>query len=122
MKGIRFIKAPLHGILDYLVDITLILGPFLLEFPDRPSAIIFVPVGIGTANLIYSLLTGYSRGLVALIPFRIHLALDFIVGLVLIAIPIVYSVEGIPALFHFLMGGGIVAAVAVTDPDSATTG
>lgn len=72
--------------LDYIVGILLILAPRLFGFQnggpeDR------IPVMLGVLALIYSLLTRYELGLFKLIPFRVHLTLDFLSGVFLAVSP-----------------------------------
>ena len=82
----RFIPTRVHGMLDYIVGILLILAPRIFGFQnggpeDR------IPVTLGVLALIYSLLTRYELGLFKLIPFRIHLSLDFLSGVFLAVSP-----------------------------------
>jgi hypothetical protein len=116
MPQIRFIKSDLHGVLDYIVDITLIGAPFLLGFQDAGAAALWLPVAIGIVNFVYSLLTRYSRGLVPLVSFPQHLALDAVAGLTLIAVPLGVGMSGPSLWFAIVMGAGILGAVALTDP------
>ena len=73
MKKIKFISPSLHGILDYMVDITLISVPLIFNFRAISDTVFWVPIAIGLSNLLYSLFTVYSRSLVPLIPFYLHL-------------------------------------------------
>jgi len=80
------IPIRVHAILDYVVGVVLIVAPYLLGFADGDAAQ-FVPQLIGVATLIASLLTRYDLGAIKLIPFRTHLILDMLMGIVLLVSP-----------------------------------
>ncbi len=69
-----------HGILDYAVGFLLIIITWLLGFAnDHAEAI--VPVCVGAAIILYSLLTNYESGIARKISMPIHLRLDIIAGI-----------------------------------------
>ncbi len=78
----RIVPTRIHGMLDYLMAVLLILGA--LAF-GGDGAKTWVPVVIGASVIVYSLLTDYELGVVKTIPMRVHLGLD-IGGGVLLAI------------------------------------
>lgn len=82
------ITTQIHGYVDYLMGIILILLPFLFDFPDG-AVPIFVALGAGT--IIYSLLTDYELGLVRILPMKIHLVIDLVVGVFLIVSPWIFG-------------------------------
>jgi len=61
----------------------------------------------------YSLLTSYAAGAIPWLPFRIHLLVDFALGIVMLAAPFVFGVT----TFYVVIGIGIVLFVAATQPD-----
>lgn len=74
----RIIPTRIHGVFDYLV------APWLLGFAiDGPAQ--WVPVLLGVAAVIYSLLTRYELGLAPLISMPVHLGLDVASGVLLAA-------------------------------------
>ena len=99
----RFIPSRVHGILDYVVGVLLIFAPRILGFQnggpeDR------IPVILGVATLIYSLLTRYELGLIKVIPFRVHLTLDFLSGVFLAISPWVFGFSERVWVPHLLVG------------------
>jgi hypothetical protein len=52
---------------------------------------------------------------VKLIPLKIHLLLDFIVGLVLLTSAFVLHIEGFVKLYYMAMGAGIILATVFTN-------
>ena len=83
----RFIPTRIHGVLDYLVGIVLIIAPWVLGFGDEGGAATWVPVALGAAAIVYSLLTDYELGLVKIIPMPVHLGLDMASGALLAVSP-----------------------------------
>ena len=99
----RFIPSRVHGILDYVVGVVLIFAPRIFGFQnggpeDR------IPVILGVATLIYSLLTRYELGLIKVIPFRVHLTLDFLSGVFLAISPWVFGFSERVWVPHLLVG------------------
>ncbi len=114
MKNYRFITPSTHGILDYLVDLALILIPLLFDFGSVSSLALYIPLAIGGSNLVYSLLTSYSRSVVKLIPMQFHLILDYLAGIILIIAALSLPLAAYPKLFFLVMGFGIVLATFFT--------
>ena len=63
----RFIPTRIHGAIDYLTGLALIMAPFVLGFADNGPAQ-WVPMILGAAILIMSLMTDYELSLGRLIP------------------------------------------------------
>jgi hypothetical protein len=119
MKNLKIISPSLHGILDYIVDVTLICAPLILNFKEVSNTVFWVPVGIGVLNFLYSILTVYSRSLVKLIPMNLHLLFDFFLGFILFALAFILPMEGFVRLFYITMGIGIILATAFTSPNES---
>src|SRR5688500_4401230 len=86
----HIIPRRIHGILDYVVAVALILTPRIFGFdPDGIES--RIPVMLGWLTLAYSLLTNYELGLLKVMPFRVHLGLDLIGGLFLAVSPWVFG-------------------------------
>src|SRR4051812_44352620 len=80
------ISSRTHGILDYVVGAILILSPKIFGF-DTGGPESRVPMILGAATIVYSLFTRYPLGLFKVLPFRFHLGLDALSGLLLAASP-----------------------------------
>src|SRR5437868_5937540 len=81
----RFLTTRVHGMMDYLTGALLIAIPFALGYPRGWPT--WVTVAIGAGVLVQSLTTNYEMGLVPLISMPAHLAIDFLVGAVLVGLP-----------------------------------
>src|SRR5688572_16200318 len=82
----RFIPSFVHGVLDYLFGVSLALSPWLLGFDENATAT-YLAVILGVATILYSLLTNYELGVIRILPFRIHLLIDLLSGVFLVAFP-----------------------------------
>ena len=92
-----------HAMLDYGSAILLFIAPWLFNFADVPAArtlcIIAAALIIGM-----SLITNYEASLVKLIPMKIHLTADVLLGLFFIASPWLLNFSNETYLFHVAMG------------------
>lgn len=80
------ITSKLHGVLDYATGAQLELLPRALHYDSRsPEAIALRAAGALHAG--YSVVTDYELGVVRLIPYRAHLALDALLTVALAAAP-----------------------------------
>jgi hypothetical protein len=102
-----------HGILDYVVGLILILSPKLFGF-DGTGVAARLPVILGLAALIYSLCTKYELGAFKVLPFRAHLTLDVLSGILLAASPWLFGFAGQVRWPHVVLGLVEVGAVLMT--------
>jgi hypothetical protein len=109
----RFIPTRIHGVLDYVVGIILILASSLLGF-RRGGAETWVPVTLGVAALVYSLLTRYELGLIKVIPMPVHLTLDVLSGVVLVISPWLFGFAHLVWAPHLILGLFEIAAGLMT--------
>lgn len=110
----KFLSVKLHGIIDYIAAIGLILGPIIL-FPVGTSPFVSTfPMIAGAALIMYSLITDYSSSVRRLLPFPLHLAIDFVAGLTFFALAFLLSLTGIAQLFYLIMGGAVMLVVLVS--------
>ena len=115
--NIRFVNDKIHGILDYVVAIALVLVPFVLNFQAVSSVAHWFSIIAGIGLFVYSLITGYSLSARNLISFRLHLALDFIAAIAFLIVPFVFGFGGIPRTVFLTVGAAIIVLVLVTNPD-----
>jgi hypothetical protein len=110
----KFISPKVHGVLDYLVASVLIGAPFVLRFSDVSLAAAAIAVAAGSGLVVYSLLTAYSAGMRAVIPFRVHLVLDASAAVALLVVPFLFDFVGTPRAFYLVIGTPVLAVVACT--------
>ena len=75
----------IHGVLDYLIGLSLVVMPFILGRGAGPQT--WLPVVMGGGMIVYSLLTEYEMGVVPLIGMPTHLILDGLGGMFLASSP-----------------------------------
>lgn len=112
----RFIGESLHGFLDYAVAATLITAPFILGFAQYGPIAQWMSVIAGVALLVYSLMTDYSLSARSVLPFGLHLAIDFAAGVAFVVAPFLFGFGGIAASFYVVMGAAVIAVVFLTNP------
>lgn len=79
------ISTKVHGYIDYMMGLLLIVLPFILNFPE--GAATTLPIVLGAGTIVYSLITDYELGLAKMIPMKTHLGIDMVAGLLLIVSP-----------------------------------
>jgi hypothetical protein len=117
----KIISSRTHGVLDYIVGLVLILSPRLFNL-DASSAEGQVPVALGIATLIYSVLTRYEVGLIKVIPFRVHLTLDTLSGILLALSPWLFGFAERRWGTHLVLGFLELGAVMMTRRDTTLMG
>jgi hypothetical protein len=109
----RWIATKTHGYLDYIMGILLIAAPWIFGFA-RDGAETWVPVVLGAAVIIYSLLTDYELGLSPLISMRTHLTLDLMGGALLAASPWIFGFADYIWQPHLILGILEIGAALMT--------
>lgn len=57
----RFISTRVHGMMDYLMAILLMVAPWIFGFSDGGAAM-WMPIILGAGVALYSLMTDYELG------------------------------------------------------------
>lgn len=115
----KFVTKRIHAFLDYPVAAGLMLFPFLLGLGSSNSVALMLSVWTGVAALILTLLTDHHLGVVRIIPYKGHLIVDFLVGIVFVIAPFAFSFEGIDAIYYWLNGGAVLTVVSLHKPEEA---
>jgi len=117
MNSIRFLTPTTHSALDYAAAAGLITLPFLLGFGGLT---LWLSVAGGVGLIGYSLLTDYAFGVSSVLSFKTHLVLDLTAAAVFIAAPFVFGWTGLVMGYYFVMAGGVIVVVALTNSSPAT--
>lgn len=119
---VRFIPTNVHGVIDYVVGVVLIAAPWLFGFYAGGAESV-VPLVLGAVVILYSLFTDYEAGMVRTIPVPVHLALDGVVGLVLLLSPWLFGFAALVLYPHLVVGMLVIVAALTTktEPESGTT-
>lgn len=112
----NLINRQFHGVLDYVVGLALIFAPRIFGL-DTTTAEGQVPVALGIAAIVYSLLTRYELGLIRVLPFRTHLTLDMVSGLLLALSPWLFAFSDGRWVPHVIVGILEIAVAMMTRKD-----
>ena len=109
----KFITKQIHAYLDYPVALALLGLPFLLNLGSSHSLALSLSVATGVAAFILTGLTNHHLGLFKVIPYKIHLLVDFIVGIVFVIAPFLFSFKGVDAIYYWLIGAIVLIVVSL---------
>lgn len=99
----RFIETKIHGILDYIVGLVLIIAPWLFGF-YRGGAESWVPIIIGAGMILQALFTDYEAGVKRVMSMKTHLNMDLIAGIFLAVSPWLFGFADFVFWPHLLVG------------------
>lgn len=117
MESIRFLPTKVHGALDYVVGVALILAPNIFQFADVGGTAVFIPRVLGVVLIVYSLITRYEWGVIKLISMPYHLMIDFLAALFLALSPFLFGFsnkEPNTWLPHVVVGIAVLVVVIVS--------
>jgi uncharacterized membrane protein len=101
----KTIPTSVHGIIDYVVGIALLLAPNIFGFSDE-AAVLTARI-IGALILVQALFTRYEPGLFRVIPMRMHLTNDYILSVILAISPWLFGFANNPSnvwMPHLVVG------------------
>ena len=105
----NLVTARLHGFLDVATVITFLLAPFLFGLGGYVAAVAW---GLAVVHLLMTLLTRFPLGLVKIIPFPVHGAVELVVGVVLVlAMPRMLGASPDSPARTFFVGAGVAILV-----------
>lgn len=113
----RFISPRVHTIVGFVVGIVLILAPNIFGFSDTGGAAAMVPRIIGLIIVLSELTVKGSFSTIGMIPMKLHLGMDVVLGAFLALSPWLFSFsdEGANAtLPHVIVGVMIVGYALIT--------
>ncbi|ODS03527.1 hypothetical protein AUC71_09165 [Methyloceanibacter marginalis] len=113
---IRFVTRKIHAYLDYPVAFALIGLPFLLGLGASNPLALWLSVATGVAALVLTVLTDHETGILRVVPYSLHVAVDFMVGLVFVAAPSLFGFSGLDAWFYWLNGAAVLTVIALSRP------
>ena len=115
----KFVTKQIHALLDYPVAMALIGLPFLLGLGSSNPLACQISIGVGLVALFLTIFTDHHLGLVKIIPYRIHLMVDSLVGVLFIIAPFLFSFEGVDAFFYWINGAAVLFVVSMHRPEVA---
>ncbi|HEX8489807.1 MAG TPA: SPW repeat protein [Chthoniobacterales bacterium] len=113
----KIIPTFVHGILDYVMGVALLLAPNLFGFADVGGAAVMVPRIVGIVIILQSLMTAYELGLMKVLPLKVHLMNDYVASIFLAASPWLFGFAGNKTnvwLPHVVVGLAILGTTWMT--------
>ncbi len=107
-------SSKIHGAIDYLVVIFLLLSPSLFGLKDITATFTYVLAAI---HLLLTITKNFEFGLIKIIPFNIHGLIELIVSIVLIGVAFYLgNIEGeLSRNFYLLFAIAVFITWLVTD-------
>lgn len=113
----RFVTKNFHAFLDYPVAIVLMVAPFVLGLGEAQPLARWLAVGTGAAALVLTIFTNHKLGLIRVLPYQFHLAVDAMVGIVFLVAPFVFGFSGLDAWFYWANGAAVMLVVSMHKPE-----
>ncbi len=123
MESIRFLPTKIHGILDYIVGVALILAPNIFQFSSTGGPAVWVPRVLGVGLIAYSLVTRYEWGVLKVVSMSYHLMIDAAAAILLAASPFIFGFSNQSAnvwLPHVVVGITVLLVVLVSKTQPGT--
>ena len=117
----RVIPTKIHGIIDLVVALALILAPFIFGFASVGGAAVVIPIVFGILLAIYSVLTQYEVGLLKVISVPYHMMIDVILAAALALSPFLFGFadQAMNAwLPHIVVGIGLIIVTLISAPET----
>jgi hypothetical protein len=123
IRQMQKLSPDMHGILDYATGAALLAAPNLLGFARARGNAAKTARLFGGLILGQAMLTDYKYGLLKVLPFRMHLAMDWALGPFMALSPFLFGFRGgrKPAswLTHVIAGTWATVTTAMTRPSDA---
>ena len=117
----RFVTKTIHAYLDYPVAFALVLLPFALGLGESNPLALYISPAVGIAAFVLTVFTDHHLGLIRVLPYRIHLAVDAAVGVLFLILPFALGFSGIDAAYYWLNGAAVATVIALSKPETQTS-
>ncbi|MEP4198929.1 MAG: hypothetical protein ABJL99_25165 [Aliishimia sp.] len=115
----KFMTQKLHAMIDYPVAIGLFVMPFLLGLGTSHWFAFTLSVVTSIAALILTALTDHETGVIRILPYKLHLAVDAMVGAAFVLAPFVFGFTGLDAAYYWVLGATVLVVVGLHSPTPA---
>ena len=119
---IRFVTKDMHAFLDYPVAVSLMAAPFLLNLGSSFPMAKWLAFGTGIAAFILTLLTDHKLGVFRILPYSVHLAVDFLVAITFLLAPMVLGFSGLDACYYWINAAAVLFVVGLHNPETMMSG
>ena len=115
----RFITKSIHAYLDYPVALGLMAMPFLFGLGQGNILAFWLSIATGIAAFVLTVLTDHHLGIIRVLPYRLHLAVDGLVGIAFVVAPLALGFSGIEFWYYMVLGLTVLAVVGLHQPDNS---
>jgi hypothetical protein len=116
----RFITPQIHAYIDYPVAAALIGLPFALGLGATNPIALWLSVATGITAFVLTLLTDHHLGVIRVLPYWFHLAVDRLVGVTFLVAPIVLGFTGLDAISYWANAAAVLSVTFLLNkPDEA---
>ena len=114
----KILTPRMHGYLDFVVVAAFALAPTLFGFSPVPARISWA---LAVVHLLLTLCTAFPMGVLKLVPFTVHGAIELIVVIALVAMPWLFSFASEPVARNFFLAFAVIIFLVwlVTDYKAA---
>ena len=113
----RFVTKSLHAAIDYPVAALLIGAPFLLGLGESEPIAKWLSVGVGVAALVLTVLTNHRTGIIRVLPYKLHVAVDGAVGVLFLFAPFIFGFQDLDAWYYWLNSAAVLTVVSLSAPE-----
>ena len=114
---LRIVTKSIHAYLDYPVAAILVVAPLLFQLGSTHPAARWLSIGTGVAAFLLTFLTDHHLGVMRVIPYSVHLLVDFLVGATFLLAPGLLGLTGLDAWYYWLNGAAVLTVVGLHKPD-----
>lgn len=111
--SIRFVTRQVHAWIDYPVAASLIATPFILGLGTSNPLALWLSVATGIAALLLTILTNHETGLIKVLPYWLHVAVDRLVGFTFLAAPFVLGFKGLDFAYYIANAAAVLLVTFV---------
>jgi len=115
--NIRFLSPRLHGLIDYAAAAGLVIFPFVLGIGTSSPIAFWLSIAAGALVICYSMLTGYAYSAAPLVPFKVHLVIDFVAAAAFALAPFLFGFSGLDAMYYWVLSAAVFLVVAVSQTE-----
>jgi hypothetical protein len=119
--NVRFVTKQIHAFLDYPVALLLIAAPFVLHLGGSNPLALWLSVGTGVAAFILTVFTDHQTGIFRVLPYKVHLAVDLLVGITFAVAPLLLGFTGLDAWFYWANAAAVLTVVSLQKPEPAVS-
>jgi len=101
----KLLSPATHGVIDYALVAVFLLAPTFFGFAGVPETLCYA---LAAVHLVMTLCTAFPLGVVKLIPFPVHGALELAVAVGLVIAPWLLGFEATAWARNFYVGAGIL--------------